>query len=291
MPGDHHAGGGQPPALGVSWEGRPAALLPALASRVDVLELIPDALRGSDGRINQALLDDLDREAPEVPVTFHGIGLSIGTASGWNDDYLRLLDQALAWREPRWHSEHLGFTHVDGAFLGTMPALPTTQESLELVIGRAGSMRERYGLEFMLEHVASPLERPADLTLACYLNTLAAETGSRLLLDLHNLECDVDNGYLRLDEFVDELDWSTVGEIHVAGGVWHDGWHLDVHTGLVADSTARLLRTALERADRLDLVLYEVLPVAVPRLGKDAILGQLDALRGLLADVAPPGSA
>ena len=89
-------------------------------------------------------------------------------------DYLRLLDQVLAWREPLWHSEHLGFTHVDGAFLGTMPALPTTQESLELVIERSRSMRERYGHEFLLEHVASPLDRPADLTLAAYLNTLAA---------------------------------------------------------------------------------------------------------------------
>ena len=115
----------------------------------------------------------------------------------------------------------------------------------------------------------------------------AAETGSRLLLDLHNIECDVDNGYLRLDEFLDELDWTAVGEIHVAGGVWHDGWHLDVHTGLVADSTMALLATALERATNLDLVVYEVLASAVPRLGVDAIGDQLDTVRALLSPATP----
>jgi uncharacterized protein len=282
MPLAPSAGGGLRPALGVSWEGRPAALLPTLAARADVIEVVPDALRGPDGEVNRALLDELDREAPDVPLTYHGIGLSIGSVDAWNDDYLRLLDRVLAWREPLWHSEHLGFTHVDGAFLGTMPALPTTQESLELVIERSRSMRARYGREFLLEHVASPLDRPADLTLAAYLNTLAAETGSRLLLDLHNIECDVDNGYLRLDEFLDELDWTAVGEIHVAGGVWHDGWHLDVHTGLVADSTTALLGTALERATNLELVVYEVLASAVPRLGVEAIGDQLDSVRALL---------
>src|SRR3954471_19729138 len=133
------AEGGPHTALGVSWEGRPAALLPTLAARADVIEVVPDALRGSEGGVNRDLPDDLDREAPDPPLTYHGIGLSIGSADGWNDDYLRLLGEVLAWRAPLWHSEHLGFTHVDGAFLGTMPALPTTQESLELVIERSPS--------------------------------------------------------------------------------------------------------------------------------------------------------
>src|SRR4029078_6778284 len=87
------------------------------------------------------------------PLPYHGIGLSIGSVDAWNDDYLRLLDQVLAWREPLWHSEHLGFTHVHGGVLGTLPAIPTTQESLELVVERSRSMRERYGREFLLEHV------------------------------------------------------------------------------------------------------------------------------------------
>lgn len=273
----------QLPALGVSYEGRPRELLAALAPLVDVVEVVPDCLVGADGRLNQVLLDDLDELAPHTALTYHGIGLSIGSTAGWNDGYLRLLDAMFAWREPRWHSEHLGFTTVDGAFLGTMPALPATAEALELVIDRSRAMTAAYGREFLLEHVATPLARPAEMSLAAFLNTLAHETGNRLLVDLHNLECDADNGLLDLAAFVDELDWSRVGEIHLAGGVWYDGRHLDVHSGPVADSTLDLLDVVLARATNLDLVLYEVLGAAVPGLGVETVAEQVATLRHRIA--------
>lgn len=277
------ARGGRQPALGVSYEGRPRELLAALAPVVDVVEVLPDCLVGRDGRPRRALLDDLDELAPDVALTYHGIGLSIGTTAGWNEDYLRLLDTMFAWRAPRWHSEHLGFTTVDGSFLGTMPALPPTQEALELVIARSRTMSAAYGREFLLEHVATPLARPGEMSLASFLNTLAAETGNRLLVDLHNLECDADNGLLDLDDFVEELDWSRVGELHLAGGVWYDGRHLDVHSGPIADSTFDLLDIALTRATDLDLVLYEVLGEAVPGLGVDTVVDQVATLRQRVA--------
>jgi uncharacterized protein len=284
MHSDDDAQGRRPsgPALGVSFEGRPRALLEAAAPIVDVIEVVPDCLVGADAAVNPRALADLDELAPNAGVTYHGIGLSIGSTAGWNTDYLRTLDVLMNWREPRWHSEHLGFCVVDASFIGTMPALPATREVLDLVVERACDMRRRYGLEFMLEHVATPLARPADISLAAFLNTLARECGSRLLLDLHNLECDADNGLLDLPEFLDELDWSLVGEIHVAGGVWAGGYHLDVHSGPVAASTQALLDLALKRAVNLDLVVYELLAAAVPVLGAGTVTAQLTSIRDQL---------
>ncbi len=279
------AGGRHTPSLGVSWEGRPSPLLTAVAGVVDVLEIVPDCLQGADGSINRSLLAQLDEEAPDTAVTYHGIGLSIGSADRWNEGYLRLLDEVMEWRMPRWHSEHLGFTHVDGSFLGTMPALPTTPEALDLVLTRAQRVQDAYGLEFMLEHVASPLPRPHGMPSASFLNEVSAGSGSRILLDLHNLECDADNGFVDLEEFMAGVDWDRVGEIHVAGGVWQDGWHLDVHSGPVAPSTARLLDVALERATNLDLVVYEVLATSVPNLGVPGVLDELHTLRDRLERV------
>jgi len=257
-------------------------LLIAAAGVVDVLEIVPDCLQGSDGAVNSHLLAQVDEVAPDTAVTYHGIGLSIGSADRWNEHYLRLLDAVMTWRMPRWHSEHLGFTHVEGSFLGTMPALPTTPEALDLVLTRAEQIQDAYGVEFMLEHVASPLPRPDGMPASTFLNEVSAGTGSRMLLDLHNLECDADNGFVDLEEFMDGLDWDRVGEIHVAGGVWQDGWHLDVHSGPVAPSTSRLLDVALERATNLDLVVYEVLATSVPNLGVPAVLDELRTLRDRL---------
>ena len=124
------------PRLGASWEGRPADLLAALAGVVDVLEILPDCLAGPAG-IVPARLAELDALAPDLPVTYHGIGLSIGTVGGWNDDYLHLLDTLWEWRKPLWHSEHLGFTTVSGSSLGAMPALPCTPEAARVLMGPA----------------------------------------------------------------------------------------------------------------------------------------------------------
>ncbi len=273
---------GAGPRLGASWEGRPAPLLAALADVVDVVEVLPDCLVGPDGAIAPERLDELDALAPDLPVTYHGIGLSVGSTDGWNTDYLRLLDRMWAWREPLWHSEHLGFTTVRGSFLGAMPALPCTPEAAALVIDRVRSLQRSYAAPFLLEHVASPLTRPDEWSLARFLNTIAAESGSGILLDLHNLECDADNGLLDLPAFLGELDWSHVREIHVAGGVWEGGYHLDVHARAVADSTLALLDLALDRAPALDLVVFEVLAAAVPSLGVDAIVGELTRVRDRL---------
>lgn len=269
------------PRLGASWEGRPADLLAALAGVVDVLEILPDCLAGPAG-IVPARLAELDALAPDLPVTYHGIGLSIGTVGGWNDDYLHLLDTLWEWRKPLWHSEHLGFTTVSGSSLGAMPALPCTPEAAALVIDRVAAIQESYAAPFLLEHVASPLARPDEWSLARFLNTIAERSGTRLLLDLHNLECDADNGLLDLPAFLDELEWAQVAEIHVAGGVWAEGYHLDVHARTVAASTLDLLDLALDRAPALDLVVFEVLAAAVGTLGIPAILGQLADLRGRL---------
>jgi len=61
------------------------------------------------------LLADL---ATHVTIVIHGVGLLIGTVQGWNTDYFRLLDQILDAVPVGWHSEHLGFTHVNGHFTG-----------------------------------------------------------------------------------------------------------------------------------------------------------------------------
>jgi uncharacterized protein (UPF0276 family) len=273
------------PALGFSYEGRPAGLLEAVAPYVDLIEVIPDCVVGPDDRLQSAPLEDLDRHAAHLPVAYHGIGLSIGTVDGWNTGYLDALDALIDYRTPVWHSEHLGFSIVDGHFLGTMGALPSTPEVIDVVASRARLLRDRYGLGVLFEHVATPIPRPDEMSLAGFLNELHRSSGCGILLDLHNLECDADNGLLDVDAFLAELDYDAVREIHVAGGIWDSGFHLDVHSGLPASSTRDLLRRVLPRCRNVDAVVFELLAEAVPLVGRHAIVAQLTDLRRLLDGV------
>ena len=84
--------------------------------------------------------------AAQASIIVHGVGLSIGSFSEWNEDYFRLLDQILEVVPIAWHSEHLGFVNVKGQFVGTMLSLPRTQEALDLVAERVRRLMERYQL-------------------------------------------------------------------------------------------------------------------------------------------------
>ena len=106
-----------------------------------------------------------------------------------------------------------------------------------------------------------------------------------MLLDLYNLECDADNGFIDLAQFLDEIDTTLVGEIHLAAGVWHEGLHLDVHSHLTERSTLDLLTAVLPRCPNLRIVTYEILSAAVPIVGVEKIAGHIGELGALLSEV------
>jgi uncharacterized protein (UPF0276 family) len=100
---------------------------------------------------------------------------------------------------------------------------------------------------------------------------------------VYNLECDAHNQGFDIQSFFDELDSRHVRELHVARGVEHNGFLLDVHSQLTADSTLALAREAADRAaGAVELVVYEFMPEAVPGLGHEAIARELARVRAAL---------
>jgi uncharacterized protein (UPF0276 family) len=273
--------------LAATYEGGDIALLERIVSLVDFLEITPDSIArraGGSARLDPVTLEEIRSVGRGRKALVHGVGLSIGTASGWNDDYLRLLDELLPRVDALWHSEHLGITMIEGEHLGSMLALPRTERMLDLICERVRHMQEVYGLPFLVENIVHLLpDAPSDYTDAGFLNALAGRTGCSLILDVYNLECDAHNYGFDIDAFLAELDMRHVREIHVAGGVAHRGYQLDVHSRVVADSTVALARRVIDLAPNNSAITYELLPEAVPVLGHKVIAGELTRLRNLLA--------
>jgi uncharacterized protein (UPF0276 family) len=275
---------GGPSALGFSYTGRDPALLARVLPLVDVIEVAPDDLvwlEGDDIVLQPDIISDLQAIGADATIVVHGVGLSIGSFDGWCETYLRLLGDLMARVDIAWHSEHLGYTTVEGEFLGTMLPLPRTTEALDMVGERVVRLRERLGLPFLVENVVGLLPDPGGtMSEAGFLNTLTREAGCGLLLDVYNLQCDEANHALDVDAFLSELDLDAVGEVHVANGVKRRGFQLDVHSGLTAESTIALAHRAL--ASGAPLLTYELLPQAVPILGYGAIEDELTRLRSAL---------
>ena len=272
------------PGLGTTYEGHDPALLGRVLPFVEYIETTPDSIAQLDGetpRLHQPSVADLKGIGRAARVIVHGIGLSIGSHSGYSERYLHLLDELLGRVEIAWHSEHLGYTMVNGENSGTMLTLPKTEQILDMLCERIRTIQERYGLPFLLENIVHLLpDYPGEYTEAGFLNALADRTGCGLILDVYNLQCDAHNHRFDIPGFLDELELSHVWELHVACGPEYRGFLLDAHSKPTRDSTVELAQQVIERAGgTIKVVTYELLREATSILGDEAIVNELRRLR------------
>jgi len=274
----------QQPALATTYEGDDVALLQRIVPLVDMLEIAPDTIATSEEkrqRLRPEVLDEYAAVARQVKFIAHGVGLSIGSIDHWEEGYLRLLDELFTRFPLEWHSEHLACTVVAGENVGTMFSLPRTEEALDLICERVRLLQERYRVPFLLEHVIRLLpDAPAEYTPAGFLNAITSRTGCGLILDAYNLECDAYNQGLDIHGFLNELDLAPVRELHLAGGVQHNGFYLDIHSRPTRETTLALGLEIIRRAPNLRVVTFEFLKEAVTLLGHDATCAELKRIRG-----------
>jgi uncharacterized protein len=271
-------------AIGVTYEGRDPSLLERMLPLVDYIEVTLETIAEvNDHKIslNDEIMSELKNIGKAAQIIVHGVGLSIGSHEGWSPTYLRLLEDFLEQVDVAWHSEHLGYTKVDGQHLGIMLAVPKTEEALDMVCARVSAMQKRYRLPFLLENIVHVIpDCPSDYSDAGFLNALAERTGCGLILDVYNLECDAHNHGFDIPAFLNELQPRNIRELHVACGVEHNGFLLDVHSQLPRSSTVELAQHVVRQsAGSAQVVVYEFMPEAVPSLGHDAIVDELGRLR------------
>ncbi len=287
------SGPGARPALGFSYSPGFRSILPEIARRVDFFEISPDLLCRevwTGGRATLRPHPGLMREADELigdlPVVYHGLGLSIGTASGWNEAYLDMLEAFFAWRRPLWHSEHLSFMGVrqgggEIVSFGVPLPLPLRPEGVALVRERVARVRERLDAPFLLENITwylPDLPRDEGWDEVRFLNEVCVEGGPLLLLDLYNLFCNLDNFALDAEDCYGRLRLDRVGEVHLAGGARYHGLRVDVHSDRTPAEVLAWMRRLLPRMSGLRGVVYELMEQALPHMGVATIQRELDAI-------------
>jgi len=281
--------------VGVNYEGRDPRFVETVLPFAEVVEVTPDAvatLRNGVPIIPDEALRELRAIREHAAVTLHGIGLSIASAGSMNDGYFALTDALIDALDIAWHSEHLGYTTVDGEFLGTMLVPPRTTEVLDLIVDRVTTIQRRYAKPFLLENVVNLFPDPGgEFTPAGFLNEIVRRTGCGLVFDAYNLECDVHNGLSETDAFLDELNLEAVREIHVACGTEDRGLQVDVHSRVTRNQTLELLQRVLPRTPNVEAVIFEILGPMVPFVGHEAIASELQRVRAACSAAALGGES
>jgi len=243
--------------------------------RFDVIEITVDHCIGVRPSAASAIFDLVGR----IPLTAHGIGLSIGTDVPLDLAYLDKVAAIVERLRAPAYSEHLAFTRAPGRDLANLLPLPKTEAVAWSVIAKVRTVQSRVPVPFLLENITYLFEWPdSDLSDADFLNLICRETGAGLLLDVENLYLNAHNHGFDPHEFLDALPAGLVKEVHVAGGVTVRKDFLE--RPLLADSHSHPVPDGA--LDLLDRVLARHSPEAIVLERDD----RLDATDEILDDIA-----
>ncbi len=185
-----------------------------LSSALSFLEVHPQNYVCAGGPPHRAL----SALAEHFPLSFHSVGLSLGRAQGLDADELDQLAALVERYRPAQVSDHLAWcSGPDERFPDLLP-LPMTVRALETVAGEVGRVQDRLKQPILVENPSRMLAFQDDaFDEAEFLNALSRRTGCGILLDINNIEVSALNLGLSPWDYVERIDLSRVGEIHMAG--------------------------------------------------------------------------
>ena len=206
--------------------------------RVDFIEVHAENYFGEDGLLH-AQLAELRRH---LPLSVHGVGLSLGGVEPLDARHLQRLRRLCERYEPQLVSEHLAWSGHAGEYLGDLLPLAYNAATLQRVSARIQQVQEALGRTILIENPAAYLRlEESDISEVEFLRQLCRDTGCGLLLDLNNLLVSCHNCGGSPGNYLKALPAERVGELHLAGhtrmSIGDGTLLIDDHASAVADDT------------------------------------------------------
>jgi uncharacterized protein (UPF0276 family) len=255
----------------------------ANAERIDFLEFISDQYLYRP----QERIDELVCLLDTFPLIPHGIGMSVGTASGLDLDYLRRLSELAEQVNAPWYSDHLSFCKVPETDIEQLTPVWFTHESLDVMCRNVRQVKSVSPRPFLLENITYYFPLPGgDMTEAEFTTRVLEDTGTGLLLDVNNVSINSVNLGFDPYEFLASIPLERTVQIHLAGGKQVDELLVDTHSTVVTDQVWDLLGYVLDRAP-VKAILLEW-DQDWPEFG--VLLDHLDRAREMLRNSKSAGS-
>ncbi|MEO0992956.1 MAG: DUF692 domain-containing protein [Pseudomonadota bacterium] len=203
-----------PPRAGVGLKPEHVDAILADPDRVGWVEIHAENYMGAGGRPHH----DLSRVREHLPVSLHGVGLSIGGEGPLDADHLARLKSVAERYTPGLFSEHLAWSTHDGVYFNDLLPLPYTAATLDRVATHIEQVQAAMGRQMLLENPSRYLDfDTSTMSELDFLGALAERTGCGLLLDVNNVFISATNMGFSPEAYVDAFPLGAVGEIHLAG--------------------------------------------------------------------------
>lgn len=206
----------------------------------------------------------LDHFAAAGRLWGHGVMLSPGSvdASSRHDAWIDRVRSECTKRSYRGVSEHFGFMSAGALDAGAPLPLPAGPGARAVLARTLRRLAAATGTAVGLENLALAFGEPDVWAQAELLTEVLAAVDGYLVLDLHNLWCQLVNFAIDRDALLAAYPLERVRCIHIAGGTWWplpDGtrFRRDTHDDDVPTEVHALLGAVLPRCPALELVVLE----------------------------------
>lgn len=244
-------------STGIGWRHPHYAEVLESAPALDFLEVHSENFFGQGG----AALAVLQQARERYPISLHGVGLALGSATGvdpWHLDQLARLVERI---EPLRVSDHACFARgiFGPAVVHAADLLPLAfhRRSLDVLCANVEQVQERLKRPLLVENLSAYISfASSDMEEPAFLAELARRTGCGLLVDVNNIYVNALNERYagsevhplrRCKDWLDQIPAHVVGELHLAGHQDCGDIVIDDHGSRVSEPVWEIYHHALQR--------------------------------------------
>jgi len=202
-----------------------------------------------DGGPRLAMLETLRKR---FPLSIHGVGLSLAGVDRPDMEHLARLKRLTDRFEPFLLSEHLAWSRHENVSFPDLLPFPRTNEALEIIARNIDITQSTLGRQILVENPSLYLKLEGhDWPESLFLGELVKRTGCGLLIDVNNVFVSASNLGFNPISYLDALQPSVIGEIHLAGHsedpLLHRSLLIDSHDAPISDEVWKLYDWLLAR--------------------------------------------
>ena len=187
------------------------------------------------------------REA--FPVSFHGVGASLGGPAPPEPRHLAAARRLVDEFDPVLVSEHAVWSNANGVWFADLLPLPRTGDALRQLVQGVDRYQEAIGRRILIENPTNYLPFVSEMDEPDFLTEVAVRTGCGLLLDVNNVYLSARNCSIDPEQYIETLPANRIEEIHVAGYEADENLGeallIDSHAAPVSEAVWNLLDVAL----------------------------------------------
>jgi uncharacterized protein (UPF0276 family) len=199
------------------------------------------------GGATLALLESL---RDHYAISLHGVGLSLGSADGLDEDHLARIAALVRRIAPAAISDHVSWSVTGGVYFNDLLPIPYDAEALAVIARNVMRFQEAIGRPVMVENPSTYLRHAqSDRAEPQFLAELTRRTGCGLLLDVNNVFVSTENHGDDARAYLAAVAHLPIGEIHLSGHhlrqIGNRSIRIDDHGSPVSDPVWALYEHAL----------------------------------------------